>query len=182
MFATGSALFVAFIGIAIIAWKENGAMPLEVVVASCVLINLLVYGAVVDIYFFVIPDTVSVGLFPLGLIVTGFVNPDALLLHFATGIVVAVIFLSMNRYYQVYRGRSGFGMGDTKLLASAGTWIGPLAFPSVVLIGCLSGITSILIRRLVRSNRAFRRPLAFGPHISLGLWAVWNFGPIKWLN
>ncbi len=182
LFATGLALLGTFAVIARFAWTKHGAMPPEVVIASCLLASLLVYGAVVDIYFLFIPDTVSLGLFPLGLIVTAVINPDAVPSHLVTGIVVAVIFLLAGRYYQHCRGRSGFGMGDTKLLASAGTWIGPLAFPSVVLIGCLLGIASVFIRRFVRSRRAFQRPLAFGPHISLGFWVVWNFGPIKWLN
>lgn len=71
--------------------------------------------------------------------------------------------------YRRLRGRDGLGLGDAKLLAAAGAWLGPAALPLVVLVGAGAALAAAF------ATGAWRRPdepLAFGPWLALGFWAV----------
>ena len=168
-----------FAAMALAAWMTGGAMPVPAVIASCVLGGLLVFGAVVDSHKLYIPDRVSIGLFPLGLLATWYFDPAAVWVHALGGLAAGLFLVGCDLAYRRLRGRSGIGMGDAKLFASAGAWVGPAALPGVLLIGCLSAIATLLARRMGGDSRALSRRLAFGPHLSLGLWAVWLFGPLS---
>ena len=52
--------------------------------------------------------------------------------------------------YRRVRGREGLGLGDAKLLAAAGAWLGWQALPSVVLIAAASGLALALATRARR--------------------------------
>ncbi|WP_162901241.1 A24 family peptidase [Breoghania sp. L-A4] len=163
------------------AWITGGAMPVAAVIAGGVLGGLLVFGAVIDSHKLYIPDRVSLGLFPLGLLATWHFDPAAVWIHALGGLTAGLFLLGCDLAYRRLRGRSGIGMGDAKLFASAGAWVGPAALPGVLLIGCLSAIALLLVRRMEGDSRALSRRLAFGPHLSLGLWAIWLFGPLSWV-
>ena len=170
----------AFLGLAAVAWATSGPIPPAAILAGAVLGALLIYGAVVDTHQLYIPDRVSIGLFPLGLLATWYLDQDALMEHALSGLAAGLFILAADQSYRLLRGRSGIGMGDAKLFGSAGAWLGPAALPSVLLIGCLSAIAAILVQRSGRGKPALSKRLAFGPHLSIGIWIVWVFGPIFW--
>ena len=68
----------------------------------------------------------------------------------------------------------GLGLGDAKLFAASGTWLGLPLLPYVLLIAALGGLAWALIARA-------QGRLAFGPWIALGFWCVWLArGPGSW--
>jgi leader peptidase (prepilin peptidase)/N-methyltransferase len=81
--------------------------------------------------------------------------------------------------YHAWRGTPGLGMGDAKLLAVAGLWLGLRGLPSCLLFAVLSALASAAISLRDGSLTSLRQPLPFGPHLALGLWLVWALGPLE---
>ena len=76
-------------------------------------------------------------------------------------------------------GQPALGLGDAKLAALGGAWLGPggiaAAMALAVVSGALVGSTARLSGRL-----GPREPFPFGPFIALGIWLVWLTGPQWW--
>ena len=66
-------------------------------------------------------------------------------------------------------------LGDVKLFAAAGAWVGWQGLPSVLLIGAATGLAAALILGRARPDQ----PVAFGPYLALGLWITWLYGPVN---
>ena len=79
-----------------------------------------------------------------------------------------LIFWAIGSAYHRRTGQDGLGLGDAKLFAASGTWLGYTALPYVLLIAAAGAMVfATLIQRM--SNRQ----LAFGPGLALGFWLVW---------
>jgi leader peptidase (prepilin peptidase)/N-methyltransferase len=83
----------------------------------------------------------------------------------------------VNLIYRMLRNRDGLGMGDVKLMAGAGAWLGWEGLPSVLLYATMAALLAaaagLLGRRLARDTA-----IPFGAFICLGLWITWLAGPI----
>ncbi|MFZ0408857.1 MAG: prepilin peptidase [Cyanobium sp.] len=77
--------------------------------------------------------------------------------------------------------RPALGLGDAKLAALMGAWLGPqgllLAVALAVLTGAVAGGIGRLTGRLKR-----HQPFAFGPFLALGAVAVWVLGERFWIT
>jgi leader peptidase (prepilin peptidase)/N-methyltransferase len=78
--------------------------------------------------------------------------------------------------YRALRGRAGLGLGDAKLLAAAGAWLGMEALPSVMLWACGSALLAVLIAAAFRLPVEGATRIPFGPFLALGFWIVWLYG------
>ena len=87
-------------------------------------------------------------------------------------------FAAIASIYRRARGREGLGLGDAKLLAAAGAWLGWQALPSVVVIAAASGLALALATALGGSKLAWTSRIAFGPHLALAFWLAWLLGPV----
>ena len=67
------------------------------------------------------------------------------------------------------RGREGLGLGDAKLFAAAGAWLGWQTLPLVLLVGSVGGLLYAVLAR----QRDAPAELAFGPWLALGIWLAW---------
>ena len=70
-----------------------------------------------------------------------------------------------NLYFQL-KGQHGLGLGDCKMLAMIGAWIGPSSVPTIILLASLLGIVFIGYR-YYHCHRDWKNPMAFGPAIAL---------------
>lgn len=68
--------------------------------------------------------------------------------------------------YALVRGRSGFGMGDVKLLGAMGLFLGPYVLLAL-LIGSLTGAV-VGIAAAARSGVGLQAKMPFGPFLALG--------------
>ena len=152
--------------------------PSEFVVAGTALALALAWAAMVDVHRFVLPDILTLGLVALGLVIHALSNPTAVAPYVigATGGYLSLLLVAV--LYRKRRGRAGLGMGDAKLFAAAGAWLGWISLPSVLLIATVSAITYIGAAALVSRRIDLQRPLPFGPFIAMGLWVVWIIGPL----
>ena len=81
-------------------------------------------------------------------------------------------FLSLGLVGEIYfrrTGAEGLGLGDAKLFAAAGAWLGWQALPIVLLIASVTGLVFVATRR--RKDRTPAVP--FGPMLAGGLFLCW---------
>ena len=75
--------------------------------------------------------------------------------------------------FERLRGRRGIGLGDAKLFAAAGAWLGWAALPSVMLVACALGLAGFALAVLRRGRGALSQAVPFGPALCGGTWLVW---------
>jgi len=80
--------------------------------------------------------------------------------------------------YQGVRGKSGFGMGDVKLLIALGPFLGVFNFGVLFLGSILGAVAGIVIARRSIEGMATRIP--FGPFLAAGAVILMFFGPDLW--
>lgn len=119
-----------------------------------------------------IPDRLSLPLLAGGLAWNCFAGPEpfsAYLIGAVVGYASLAIFGSL--YFGV-RQREGLGLGDAKLFAVAGAWLGWRDLPFVLLAASLGGLLFALSTKRLASAPEQRR-IAFGPWISIGILILW---------
>lgn len=130
----------------------------------------------IDLDHQIIPDVLSIPSIPLGLGLSFLTWTEISWLESLIGIVggggflflVAVIFERLT-------GKEGMGLGDVKLLAMIGAWMGWRALPFVILMSSLAGIL-IGGGVLLLSGRGYRTRIPFGPFLALGALIYFFFG------
>ncbi len=76
-------------------------------------------------------------------------------------------------------GLPALGLGDAKLAALGGAWLGVFGVAIAMAISVFSGAIVGSIGRLTGRLKP-RQPFPFGPFIALGIWLVWLKGPNWW--
>ena len=147
-------------------------MTLDTVI-SIGLALVLVIAALIDLREMILPDRLTLPLIPLGWAMAWQGAPDLSdrLIGSAAGFAA---FAGIAALYRRLRGRDGLGLGDAKLLAAAGAWVGWRDLPSVVLLGAVTALVWALATR-----RDPGRPLPFGPFLAAAFWLVWRFGAVS---
>jgi len=74
----------------------------------------------------------------------------------------------LNLFYQWRHGRAGMGMGDMKLFAGVGAWLGYEALLHIMLLASLLAITTTLLFLRQKRHEAF----PFGPYLIGATWVV----------
>ena len=143
---------------------------------------LLVLAAI-DHRHLILPDVLTLPLIPIGLIVACGIAPDLIVDHLTGAVIGFFAFAGISWLYRHLRKRDGLGLGDAKLLAAAGAWLGWAALPGVVLIAACSALTTALLgevidRSSVDSQPITAREIAFGPHLAFAFWLSWLFGSL----
>ena len=145
---------------------------------TCLLGWSLLALAAIDFRHYLLPDFLTLPLIPLGLLAAWLTAPSTVV-DSLIGAAAGLIFVIALRYvYGLIRHREGIGLGDAKLLAAAGAWVGWVALPSVVLIAALSGLVFATGLRLAGKEVSAADRVPFGIFLSLGLWTVWLYGPL----
>jgi leader peptidase (prepilin peptidase)/N-methyltransferase len=129
----------------------------------------LIVVTFIDLYHKIIPDVISLPGILVGLAAVSVFRlnnlswKDSLI-----GIIIGggSLFL-IGITYQWLRKKEGMGMGDVKLLAMIGAWMGYMALPYIILISSLAGIF-IGGGSLVLSKKDFGQRIPFGPFLVLG--------------
>ncbi len=91
----------------------------------------------------------------------------------------AVITLGIALIYERARGREGFGMGDVKLLAVMGPYLGPYTLMVLFLGSMLGAVVGVIAARRSTEGMAMRVP--FGPFLAGAAVMVSVAGPALWL-
>lgn len=139
----------------------------------------LVALTVIDLDHQLLPDSITLPLLWLGLVLNAF----GTFVPLETALWGAVFgYLSLWSVYWAFKlltGKEGMGYGDFKLLAALGAWLGWQALPTIIVlssfIGAVVGITLIVLRRQGRDA-----PIPFGPFLAAAGWTSLLFeGPLS---
>jgi leader peptidase (prepilin peptidase)/N-methyltransferase len=180
------AVELAALGVAVsAAWAASlaGGWLLWV---SCALGWTLLVLAAIDWREYRLPDLVTLPLIPAGLAVHYALAPEAAfsfqldsLLTAVIGAVTGYALLLLVRWaYAAVRHREGLGLGDAKLFAAAGAWVGWPGLPSVLLVAALAALASVLLRYSGKATLRSDDRVPFGTFLCLGMWVVWLYGPL----
>ena len=147
--------------------------------ASCVLGWMLLTLAAIDARTFLLPDSLTLPLIPLGLAAAAVIEPVALLDHVIGAVAGFASFALIGWLYRSWRGREGLGGGDAKLLAGLGAWVSWTGLPSLVLIGAVLALATMLALRAAGRPLGLRDRVPFGSFLALAGWLVWLYGPLE---
>lgn len=138
---------------------------------------LLTLGAI-DLRHLMLPDVITLPLIPAGLAVACLIRPEAIEAHLIGTVLGFLIFVAIAWLYRRLRDRDGLGLGDAKLLAAAGAWLGWQALPGVVLLAAVAALMIALAGVVFGDRLRATREVAFGPYLALAFWASWLLGPL----
>jgi leader peptidase (prepilin peptidase)/N-methyltransferase len=149
----------------------------------------LIALAIIDIRTLILPDVVTVPLALAGLAHSTWVEaatggPGGHLLAATHALIAAAVgFMLMAAVawaFRAVRGLDGLGLGDAKLLAASGAWLGLAALPTVILLAALAGlVVTVAAHRAMRVRTPLRTmPIPFGPYLAAGTWIVALYGPL----
>jgi leader peptidase (prepilin peptidase) / N-methyltransferase len=164
---------------AAVAWKLGfiwATLP------GLVLTWFLVALAFIDIDHQLLPDSLTLPLVWLGLLLSLFAPAPAgspLPIDMRSSIIGAIAgYVCLWSVYHLFRlltAKEGMGYGDFKLLAAIGAWLGwQMLLPTLVIaagVGAVAGIALLALRGQSRST-----PIAFGPFLAAAGWLMLMFG------
>lgn len=140
--------------------------------------SLMLAIAIVDADRYLIPNQLTGAALVLGLLRAGAIGPEAgwvamLWVAFRALAIVGPL-LALMAFYRRWRGRDGIGLGDVKLAAVAGAWLGFVTIAAVIELAALTALLAYGINAVLRGRRlratAF---LPFGLFLAPSIWIGW---------
>ncbi|MGQ0503537.1 MAG: prepilin peptidase [Panacagrimonas sp.] len=143
--------------------------------AALVLSWALVGLTVTDLRSLYLPDSMTLPLMWLGLVLSlkpVFAGSADAIAGAALGYLVL---WSVFRLFKLATGKEGMGYGDFKLMAALGAWLGWQAVPQIVLLSALTGAAAGIV--LLAARRAqWSSRIPFGPYIASAGWVALMWG------
>ncbi|HUT53723.1 MAG TPA: prepilin peptidase [bacterium] len=163
-------------------WRFGPGLPS---LACLVFGAALVAGSIIDLDHRLLPDVITAGTIPLGIIMAflprTWVGPWPVdwveaLVGLAIG---AGLFQLVLMVFKYATGKEGMGRGDVKLMGSIGAFLGYQAIPAVIFIASAAGIGSwLVLAAMKKADRNYALP--FGPFLSAAALIVIMLRP--WLQ
>jgi leader peptidase (prepilin peptidase)/N-methyltransferase len=138
--------------------------------------------AIVDWVDFRLPDLLTFPLIGCGILAATLLPAEHLWEHAAAAVIAYTLLWIIAWAYRRLRGREGLGMGDAKLAAAAGAWLGVGPLPSVLLLASLAGIAWVAIAAIFRGRATLSERIPFGVPLSIAVWIVWLYGPLTFAS
>jgi len=149
----------------------------------------LIVLAIIDARTLILPDCLTLPLIALGVCYAAWINavPGASASDRALEAIYSLAaaaggFLLMALVAKIFRsirGIEGLGLGDAKLLAAAGAWLGLAALPTVILLAAAGALLITVISRRLSQSQDPLKPVPFGPYLAGGTWIVALYGPLS---
>ena len=142
-------------------------LPAEVLPAAWLLVAFLLALSLIDITHLLLPDALTLSLLWLGLALQiGGYLPAISLQDSVIGAMSGWLSLWLiARSYHYLRGKEVLGMGDAKLLAALGVWLGWQALPQLLVLACVGTLLGLVLTYLL-FRRPLYRPFPFGPGLA----------------
>ena len=139
---------------------------------------LMLAIAASDFRRYIIPNELTGAAVALALFRAAAVGPEAgweaVIWAAGRGLAIALPFLALMAGYRWWRGRDGLGLGDIKLAATAGAWLGFVTVFAVIELATLSALGAYFVSGYLR-----KRPpratalLPFGLFLAPAIWIGW---------
>ncbi|MBO1325122.1 prepilin peptidase [Acetobacter sp. TBRC 12305] len=149
----------------------GASFPMQVVWQGCVLGWWLLVLAMIDFRTYRLPDVLTLPLVALGLALAAGGGWRAVMVRGVGAGLGYAAFAGMAALYRRVRGQDGLGLGDAKLLAAAGAWLGPAVLPRLV---CAAAVLTLGGAWLAtRGGLARGQRVPFGPGLAVAIWGAW---------
>ena len=150
---------------AAILWRVGLGWHTAVLAVFC---WALVVVTFIDLDHRIIPDVISLPGIAAGAaasLIPGFPGPADSGLGIAAG--GGFLFLVLYAYEKIMKDE-GMGMGDVKLLAMIGAFLGWQALPVTILVASITGTAAGVVFALAKGEPVRKFPVPFGPFLALG--------------
>ncbi len=156
-----------------LAWWHYGPGPLLAsrLVFGCALIVLFA----IDLEHHLLPNTITLPGIIVGFLFSFFTEPGWIASLIGILVGGGVLYLVAEAYYRV-RHEEGLGMGDVKMLAMVGAFVGWQLTLLTLMLASLSG-TIIGLTLIVTKRGGMKYALPFGTFLALGAAAAATVGP-----
>jgi leader peptidase (prepilin peptidase)/N-methyltransferase len=135
---------------------------------GAIFISILVVCSVIDLRHMIIPDVISLPMIALTPVVV-WLHPDLDWKSAAIGVAAGGLSLyAIAWIYWLVRHEVGMGMGDVKLLAGIGGWLGYQAIIPTIFYGSMLGAVIGLVAVALSRDRSLKAAIPFGPFLALG--------------
>jgi len=157
-------------------WGLLTSQPLQILSIAFFLGWRLLVLAIIDGLVLRLPDILTLPLIAIGLLISIFLPERPLFAHVVGAAMGFAVLYVISLAYRRARGREGLGLGDAKLAAAAGAWLGWQALPSVILIAAAAGIVWFGLAFARRGRAALSEQIPFGVPLCFAIWLVWLYG------
>lgn len=172
-------LYVALAIPVVVAGPRTSATILPTVILGVTLVVL----SIIDLATLRLPDALTLPLIATGLICAALFKWDGdswLDLRWrvaAAALGYGLLFATAWLYHRI-RGRHGLGLGDAKLLAASGAWLGLEGIAPTLLVASLTALAAALVGHLVGRTITADTRIPFGPFLAIGTWLLWLYGGV----
>jgi leader peptidase (prepilin peptidase)/N-methyltransferase len=147
--------------------------PTPAALWALLLVWALVALTMIDFDTQLLPDSITLPLLWLGLMVNYFGQLVPFDEAFWGAIVGYLALWSVYWLFKLVTGKEGMGYGDFKLLAALGAWLGWTLLPAVILLSSVVG-AAVGIALMVFKQQGREVPMPFGPYLATaGLLCLW---------
>lgn len=133
----------------------------------CIFLLGLFAIALSDARNFRIPDIATYPLFLLGALRLWFLHSESFLTHLIISGLAGLVFVGLSIIYRRIKGRDGLGLGDAKLVAVGGIWIGPAL--AVAIAGGAALALVVSTAQIAKGTRTWADPIPLGTYLCIGI-------------
>lgn len=155
-------------------------LPAASALAGGYLLFSMLLVTIIDGRQFVIPNILSLPAIPIGLAaaLTGMpgLARDILMDHGAAALAASGSLYGVREIYRRLRGVEGLGLGDVKLAAAAGAWVGLDALPMTSLLATGAALVTVLIGSRKPTESGMMTAIPFGSFIAPATAVMWLLG------
>ncbi len=156
-------------------------LPFSITVLTLALTFIMAAITISDLRHFIIPDQLSLPAIPLGIlafwIVSGMDGAYSVTMSVLGALLGGISLYAIKVGYARFKGFEGLGMGDVKLFAAGGAWLGPENLAITLLLASLGALAAVVISVSFAGQRNVTRmtALPFGAFIAPAIWLIWIF-------
>jgi leader peptidase (prepilin peptidase)/N-methyltransferase len=153
---------------------------LAAALASLYLLVAMGLVTVSDSRTMLVPDVLSLPAIAAGLAATlALVQPplSALIDHALAALAAALLLMLLRWLYWRWRGAIGIGLGDVKLAAAAGAWVGSAWLPLVFSLATMAALLAALVasRRATGGRLAATTAVPLGSFLAPAIALIWHY-------
>ena len=146
-------------------------------VLGCALAVVMIAIAAIDARWFVIPDILVLSGLAFGFVAASTAPGGQWATELATaalrGAVLALLLFGFREAYRRFRGRDGLGLGDVKLAAVAGVWLGWTEVAIAIDLAALSALAVVLLLAARGQKITGTTRVPFGLFFAPAIWFAW---------